>query len=141
MAKLTQTLTVALYPVCPEKGVFLRWKNQLGGIDGWYFGGRKDTRMDTESIATVVSSDGRKEHSSGKVAREVWTVRCGGLTINQANAKRQLYQSPQVQMMNQDGTFKDVEVVAGSFVIIKESERTRVVTLEILLPKPNALIR
>ncbi|RNI26620.1 hypothetical protein [Rufibacter latericius] len=141
MKKLSQTLTVALYPVCPDKGVFLRWKNQLGGIDGWFFGGKKSTRMDTESIATVVSHDGRKERSTGKVAREFWTVRCGGLTVDQAEAKRQLYQSPQVQMWNPDGSFTDVEVVAGSFTIINESEKKRLVTLEILLPKPNALVR
>lgn len=141
MAKLTQTLTVALYPVCPEKGVYLRWKNQLGGIDGWFFGGKKSDRIETESIATVVSSDGRSERSTGKTAREYLTLRCGGLTINQAEAKKQLYQSPQVQMRNDDGTFTDVEVVAGSFLIYNESEKTRVVTLDILLPKSNALVR
>ncbi|KAA3438483.1 hypothetical protein [Rufibacter hautae] len=141
MEKVSQTLTVALYPVCPEKGVFLHWKNQLGGIDGWYFGGKKSTRLDTESIATVVSHDGRKERSTGKTAREFWTVRCGGLIVDQVEAKRQLYQSPQVQMWNPDGSFTDVEVVAGSFTIINESEKKRLVTLEILLPKPNALVR
>lgn len=139
--KLSQTLTVALYPVCPEKGVFLRWKNQLGSIDAWFFGGKKTTRMETENIATVLSYDARKESSTGKVAREYWTIRCGGLTIDQANAKRQLYQSPQVQLQKPDGTYTDVEVVSGSFLILNESEKTRVVTLDILLPRPNALTR
>lgn len=141
MAKLTQTLTVALNAQCPKNGVYLRWKNQYGGIDGWLFGGKKSKRMETEAIATVVSADGRKESSTGKTAREYMTLRCGGLTLDQAEAKTQLYQSPQVQMRNPDGTFTDVEVVAGSFTIYNESEKTRVVTLDILLPKPNALTR
>lgn len=139
MEVYTQPLLIHLVPVCPERGVYLRWLSPLGNWEGWFFDGDYDPTTIPEAGSVFRPESGAALVLQRSRARRQ-LLRAGNLSPQQHEGLTTLLDSPQVYMQAADGTRTPVLVVPAAAGRTSPDTRTEF-SVEIELPTPNALSR
>tara|TARA_Y100000361_G_scaffold152114_1_gene170838 strand:+ start:895 stop:3453 length:2559 start_codon:yes stop_codon:yes gene_type:complete len=135
---------------CSPYGVTLRWKNDLGGWESWYFDKKaiysenvtnkiNITRDITSNWDdTFINSDTQNDTIKTTSNKSI-LVRSQLLTKNEQEVLQQIRRSTRVQLLMDSGKWQTVTIKQGKFIINEEGDKTRDISFEINLP--NTIIQ
>ena len=130
---------------CSPYGVTLRWLNDLGGFESWYFDGKavysenvtqkvnikRDITSDWDN--TFINGDTQNDNIKTNSNKSI-LVRSQLLTKNEQEVLQQIRRSVKVQLLMDSGKWQTVTINQGKFVINEEGDKTRDISFEISLP-------
>jgi hypothetical protein len=137
MITLSELLTIDIQTPC-SGGVYLRWENDYGGMDSWYFDGNNSAAIEqsnqeyfhnyVEELADVTKNFETLSLDYGE------NIRCKTM-FDKANAEgfKQLLRSKNIQMYS-GGDWYTVAVMAESF-ILERNKPTGKLDIQVILPK------
>ena len=130
---------------CNFFGVTLRWLNDLGGWESWYFNKKaiysenvnnkinikRDITTDWDN--TFINGDTQNDTIKTTSNKSI-LVRSQLLTKNEQEVLQQIRRSVRVQLLMDSGKWQTVTINQGRFVIDNEDDKTREISFEINLP-------
>lgn len=129
-------MTVEVRP-CEPRGVYLRWYNNVGGIDSWLFTGQVDTLNAAEAMGEFSEFSGLAG-AAVKTAERGKLVRTSKLTLNEWENLTGIFTSDFVWQHYEDGRTEQVYVKPASSTYAKNQKELAV---EILRVPVNTLTR
>lgn len=142
---ISENKTVKNQCSCSPYGVNLRWKNDLGGWDNWYFDkesiysenvtGKVNIKRDITSNWDDTFINGDTQNDTIKTnANKSILVRSQFLTKNEQEVLQQIRRSVRVQLLTDNNKWQTVTINQSKFVINEEGDKTRDISFEINLP-------
>ncbi|GAA4434645.1 hypothetical protein GCM10023188_25810 [Pontibacter saemangeumensis] len=116
--------TVEVRP-CEPKGVYLRWFNNLGGVDSWYFTGQSDTLNAAEALGEFSEYSGLAG-AAVKTADRGTLVRATRLTLNQWQALTGIFTARLVWQHHEDSRTERVYVKPASATYARNQKELEV---------------
>lgn len=142
MAAKTETLRFRIERNCPDKGVYLRWRNPLGGIDSFLFTGETEEQPEVSESGAFQNITQRHSKVISKQGVLFLTVRTGLLTADQYDAIANIANSPEVVRaypVDSGKAAESVFVVPGSFPSKDSMKGLQEVEFRIEVRRLNAL--
>ena len=130
---------------CNQYGGTLRWLNDLGGWESWYFN-RQKTEKETVTkkidIIRDINADWDNTFINGETEKDTIKVfsnktvllRSQLLTKNELIQLETIKRSVKVQMLMESGKFQTVTIKPNTFSLIDESQDIQEMTIEVILP-------
>ena len=130
----TEVKTVVVRPCTP--GVYLRWINSLGGVEGWLFSGKVSHPFASEASGEYSLASGLKG-ATQKHGSTNMIIRASGLNFNQYQALCEVYTSRLVWLEKEGKVQELVYVVPGS-VDPEPGKKSYELAVELSLTPPNS---
>ena len=130
---------------CNQYGGTLRWLNDLGGWESWYFN-RQKTEKETVTkkidIIRDINADWDNTFINGETEKDTIKVfsnktvllRSQLLTKNELIQLETIKRSVKVQMLMESGKFQTVTIKPNTFSLIDENQDMQEMTIEVILP-------
>ena len=130
---------------CNKYGGTLRWLNDLGGWESWYFN-RQKTEKETVTkkidIIRDINADWDNTFINGETEKDTIKVfsnktvllRSQLLTKNELIQLETIKRSVKVQMLMESGKFQTVTIKPNTFSLIDENQDMQEMTIEVILP-------
>lgn len=137
---LTEFITVDVQDVCGD-GVYLRWVNDYGGVDTWYFSGNKaelpaveNTQYSQKWIDDLLTETENFEVLSKEYKENIRVF----TTFRKGNSEgfKQMIRSRQIEMLADfdNDTWVRVDVTVESFTVEKQGAYGKI-AIQIVLPE------
>lgn len=142
MAAKTETLRFKIERNCPDKGIYLRWRNPLGGIDSHLFTGETEAGTEITESGTYQDVTQRHNRVVGKSGSAMLTVRAGLLTSAQYDTIAAIATSPEVVRAYPVDSGKPAEpvyIVPGTLTPKDSMKALQEIEFRIEVRKLNAL--
>lgn len=123
MATYSEIRTIEIRPSCGGGSVYLRWLTNLGAWDDWEFTGEKVNENEVQEGPVFLAANGRQKKTLGRPAADTLLLRAGGLTKDEAEGLKTLYNSPQVYIQQLDASLSPVRLVQNSFTVRDEANQ------------------
>lgn len=136
---LTENILVDIEDPCPN-GVFLRWINDMGGVDSWYFTGNiaQLPQVDNTNYFLNFIDDLLNETSNFEIISKEYKENLRVYAIfkkENAEGFKQLIRSKSIEMLV-GSTYFNVDVVLESFTVERHSNMGKI-AIQIVLPQKN----